>query len=99
MELKVNKKTILKVDYSDLETFIDEVYDVRYEIPCGEETGDGSNLKYLVEKEVLDKYDLKRLNNWRMGESEGSFLLSTILTDLCNNDKIEAGEYIVNVSW
>ena len=99
MPLKVNKKTVLKVSYNDLETFIFEVYGAEYEILPGEECSNGSHKKYLVEKEVLDEYDLERLNNWRMGEDIPDFLLSTILTDLCNNDKIEAGEYIVNVSW
>ena len=99
MPLKVNKKTVLKVDYNDLESFIFEVYGAEYEIAPGEECNDGTNLKFLVEKEALNEYDLQRLNNWRMGEDMPDFLLHVILTDLCNNGKIEVGEYIVNVSW
>jgi len=99
MALKVNKKTVLKVDYIDLESFIFEVYGAEYEIAPGEECGNNSNLKFLIGKEEIDTYYRDKLQYWRMGEGEASFLLRTILTDLCNNDKLEAGEYIVNVYW
>jgi len=99
MALKVEKMTVLKVSYNDLESFIFKVYGAEYEILPGEECSSGRHKRYLVEKEVLDEYDFERLNNWRMGEDIPDFLLHTILTDLCNNDKIEAGEYIVCVSW
>ena len=99
MELKVNKKTVLKVDYNDLESFILDVYGVEYEIAPNEECSNGTNERYVIDKEEIREYDRNNLIHWQYGNCNPSFILRTIMIDLCNNDKIEAGEYIVNVSW
>jgi hypothetical protein len=97
-QLKVEKKTVFKVDYGDLDDFISEVYGHEYEIVADEELSNYSSKEYHVEQEELDDYDMNSLRKFTE-EGKGQFNARLILTDLCNKGLIETGDYIIDVFW
>ena len=49
-------------------------------------------------KAELEEYKKEQLITLINGKPE-QFILSTIITDLCNKNYIKQGEYIVDVNW
>lgn len=98
MKLEHTKKTVIEVDYSDLEDFIEENYNVEYNIIAGEETGNDEYLSYTIKNEYLTNYDYLNLRKWTE-TGNGMYLLSNILQDLCVKGLIEEGNYLIHVSW
>jgi len=97
-ELKVEKKTVFKVDYNDLDDFISEVYGHRYEIVADEELSNYSSKEYHVEQEELSDYNMKSLREFTE-EGRGMYNARLILVDLCNKGLIETGDYVIDIFW
>lgn len=98
-KLKARQVTYLEVDYNDLERFIKQIYDREYEIPCGEGMDSGDSVNFRIIKKPLDQYDKDGLTRWLRGRDSEELILRIILTDLCNNDFIDPGSYLISVSW
>ena len=99
MELKAQRRDIFDVYYSDLERFIQHVYGIEYEILCGEECSNGTSKHYTLKKdEKIDSYDQRDFDKFLAGKSV-SFVLRTLMTDMCNRGLIEPGTYYVDCSW
>lgn len=92
------KETRLKCDYYDLEQLIDNYYGQEFEIPCDQECGNDTTLEFSVAPEKFMDYEKAQMKEFRES-GKGTFMLDTILSDLCNNKVIEAGKYSVRVSW
>lgn len=97
--LKINTKSMHKVQYYDLEEFINKVYQVKdYSLVADEEGNNDTSMTYNVAKEEIDAYDMKKLNDFKEGRYV-MYVTRTILIDLCNRDLIPEGEYVINISW
>jgi hypothetical protein len=99
MDKRIKEETLKIVDYWDLEEIIKEYYGKEYETVPGEEWSNDSNYKFTIEKgEKIWKADQERLDTFKE-TGKGEILLRTLLTDMCNNDAIPPGTYLVRVSW
>jgi len=99
MELKTIKRTVFEVDYTDLEEFINEVYDVDdYSIPASEEVGNDTTLSQEVEKEKpLNNED--KVTKFTGGNGNAQWILDDLMTDMCNRGLIEEGYYNINICY
>lgn len=50
--------------------------------------------KFTAKKRKLEEYDLNRIEKFKEGQD--SFMTDIILTDLCNQNLIDEGEYLIN---
>lgn len=96
-ELKCKVRTVISVNYNDLERFIKAETGREYEIACQEEVGNDTEHTYNVEAK-LDLYNAKEWVDFKAG-SKTQYILRTILCGLCLEGKLQAGEYLVRVSW
>jgi len=103
MNLKHVKKQLIVVDYGDLDEFISDIYGREYEIVADlelmqEGIFNDVSKSTLVKKEQLDKWQQGELNKWKTS-GRGNRMFHTLMTDLCNRDLIEPGEYLIEISW
>ena len=97
----VTRKTILYVDYNDVQDFIENYFpiDGEYCIPAEEEVGNDVILEFDIDGE-LDEFDKKdyaeavKKNKWPQWRSTRLFL-----NVAANDGEIEKGIYMVKVSW
>jgi hypothetical protein len=107
MELIHKKKTIIEVDYKDLQNFIFENSGVEYDIVSKEEMNNDSIKTFVIyEPDIENKsyqYIIEsQLEIWKKVKEEkliSCFVLEAILQGLCSEGKIESGNYLVKVSW
>jgi len=90
---------LVECDYDEIEKIICNHYGIN-EFNCAytEEWSNDSTHKFNIKKEPLSQWDAKKIELIRAGQ-EPSFCLHAVLTDLCNSDIIEPGQYLINVSW
>jgi hypothetical protein len=95
------KEVKITCDYNDIEKIILEEYGHQYEIMPMEEVG-SSQYAAVYEVNVsqgeLVLYQREYLDNLKQGRPD-PFCLVDIMQDLCNKGKLEAGSYIIDVSW
>lgn len=99
--MSIEKKEVFNCDYSDLEQVIFNHYGKEYEILVMEEIGSSqyaAQASYNISVGKLDKFDQMEIDKFKAGENV-KYMLSTLLQDLCNHDKLEAGEYVIDISW
>ena len=97
--LKTKRVSYLKVSYREIERFICKVYGIpHYNIVATEEWSNDSQHRVRAEKGELDQWDLEKLDKVKSGR-EPSFSFRAVMTDLCNRDLIEPGDYLIDVSW
>lgn len=97
MDLKHTKETVISVEYRDLEHYIAQCYGLsKFEIL---ESPNDTHHKFSIVKERLSDYDYREVGDMVTSKSGEHWRLWSLLTDLCFNDKLEEGTYIVNVSW
>lgn len=98
MPLKFKRETLIVVDYGDLENFIDEVYDHDFELVADQELSNDVDKKMNIHPEELDEYDQAKLDKFVCGQNP-SYMLRILMTDMCNRGLIEAGTYLIEISW
>ncbi len=95
------KEVKITCDYNDIEEIILEEYGYQYEIMPMEEVG-SSQYAAVYEVDVsqgeLDEYEQAYIDNLKQGRPD-KYCLRAIMQDLCNKGKLEAGSYIIDVSW
>ena len=94
-------EVVVKVDYTDVEAAIREVYGKDYEIMPMEGGGSSqyaATYTQSVNKGELDTYAQAGVASFKAGKNE-QFILSALLRDMANNDQVMEGEYIISVSW
>ncbi len=100
MRLKHTVKAVIEVDYGDLEELIQEVYGVKeFSIPSSEEVSNGVCRKFSIAKEALNEYTVTSINKFKEEPEESSFMLRTLLVDMCSNGIIMPGEYLIKIYW
>lgn len=96
-KLKVVKKTIMEVDYSDFERFVTSIYGGDLELTAIQEIGNYS----FIEQTVPSKYrypDKKKEEQIRSGEYP-MYSIGYIFDCLYADGYLEEGTYLISVSW
>ena len=100
MELKHKIKTIISVDYNDLNKFLTERFDLTepYELAAMEELSSGMVKSINVYKDDLDEYGQDYLDEFILVTRKPKhFCTGILLCHLCNKGEIPEGEYLINV--
>ena len=94
-------KTIIAIDYSKLERLVQAAYDIpEWSFVADNEMNNDSEKEINIKAEELDKYDAGKLEEFITSKGrKGSYLTTTIMTDLCNKNILQPGCYIVSVCW
>lgn len=98
-ELNCETVTLHKLDYSDFEQFVQEVYGRSVEIVPAEEWGNDEDHTFKVKKAVMRKWDAERMLSFQENGDYGLGITRVLFQDMVNNDLIEEGEYLIQVSW
>jgi len=95
----VTKKTILYVDYSDVEDFINNYFGITepYEIPYHEECGNNVILEFDVDGKI-NEYDKWNYEKALKEDRWSRYLTRMLLNTAASNFIIEKGLYMVRVS-
>ncbi len=95
----MEKVCYTRIDYNELEDIICQFYDLKmFSVVATEEWSNDEEHSYDVKKENLNNYQNKNIRELRHGENP-MYCLNSILTDLANNDVLEEGKYLIDVSW
>ncbi len=96
--LKVEKKILFKVNYSDLDDFISKVYNQEFEFAVAEESSNDTSHEFGGIDGVIDEYDEKQLAEF-IKDGNYNYCARIIIQDLCRRKLIEPGDYLINVCW
>lgn len=99
--LKFSRNIYREVDYGILESYINETLKPKsyYEIPCDLEcSNDSYHVIRITGKDDLDGYDANKYHEWLAGKPQ-VFMIWTLMQVMVNMDYIEAGAYLIHVSW
>lgn len=98
--LKFKTATVIKVDWNDLENFIEHVYDLdeSYSVVASLECGNDTSHEIYVDSQDIDKYHNEEMMDFmENGEDPG---IQTIMNDLARKKLIpDNAEYIIRVCW
>jgi len=95
---KLTKKVTVSMDSYDLERLALLVYGHSFCFQADQECGNDTYHHFDVEKDEIDEYDREELDKYKNG-GHGFMIAGKLLNDLCDQDIIEAGEYILNLSY
>jgi hypothetical protein len=97
--LKFVTETVHRVEYSNLEKFVNAHYKPKqqWDFVSDQECGNDSSHSFTVVNET-DEFEKEDLIDFVKGKRV-SGMAHAILNDLCSKDLIPAGKYIVNVCW
>jgi hypothetical protein len=102
LTLPVQKKTIIKVDYSDLDRFINKFFNIprecMFEFAVNQEASKDTSYDFSIRPETPD---IEEVSKWIAAGFKMKYPPSAreILQYLALGGHIEYGEYIVKVSW
>lgn len=97
-KLRFEEVSYFKVDSSDLENLIKEVYKKEYDMIGGQEWSNDTQHSFKNIKGNLSKFDKEELKDFTEGK-ESFCSLNIILNDLVKNNHIPAGSWLVTVCW
>jgi hypothetical protein len=97
--LKVQTQIVHRVDYNDLEEFIQEEYGHSISIVADlESSNDSAETFSIVKKEILSRWDLEKVEKFKAtGDYDRS--TSALLQDLVNRDLAPEGNYVIDICW
>ena len=91
---------IIRVDCSDLDRFISTEYGIDFECIPDQEWGNYQDHIIELCQEQLSEYRQKDLEEWKASNGKkGSYLLRTILTDLCNRERLPLCTLSIHCFW
>ena len=101
MKLKYEIKTIISVEYYDLDAFLTTRFDLidDYEFIAMEELGNDVVKSINVSKGKISKYDQQCIDAVVKDKKPQHYGTGTILCYLCDLGEIPEGEYLIDVSW
>lgn len=94
----ITEITYKVISYGDIDNLIRKTYGHEFDIVADQEVCNGANLNFNVSKGTVESYDKQRLESF-VEFGTGHFIGHLILTDLCNKDLLEEGNYLIKVSW
>jgi len=94
----VKKVLYCAMEYGEFEDLVKKEYGQDYEFVPDIECGNDSDHSYSIEKEELDSWDAKSIEEFK-STGKYSFMARRLLQDLVNNDKLPEGDFLITVSW
>lgn len=91
-------ETTHTVDSYSLDNFVKEVYGINSEFQQTEEWGNDTNHRFQVQPLTRD-IDKKDWETIKSTKSIPMYGVRIVLCGMCMEGKIEAGTYIISVSW
>lgn len=98
--MKIETKTVHKVDAFDLENLVIETYSLApdaYSFQADEECANDTSHEYQVTGEV-DEYEAADIESLKAGEFP-TFVTGAVLNDLARIGLIPTGDYVVSLSY
>lgn len=93
------EKTYNVVDYHEVEKAIQDFYGIdEFSVPCDLETSNDTNHSFTIDGK-LDQYDLVDLAEFKKELKQTYWRTPLLMNDLCRNDIIPPGDYLISVSW
>ena len=87
------------IEYSDFEDIIKAEYEVPdFSFVAEAEANNDSSYDYHVTDGGLDKWDKEEVENFRK-TGEIGYNIQALLDDMCYRGLIDAGRYLIKVSW
>ena len=102
---QLTEKTFYVMDSNEFDALVREFYELpaeRYRFIESEEMNNDTDKVFMkVKKDQLNEWDAEKLRvfKYTYGKSEGMWITWTLFTDMCNNDFIPEGNYLIQVSW
>ena len=101
-KLECEKRTIIKVDYDDLEDYFEAVYGQAWCFCSSEEAQNDNVYEYDIggeHSEEFDEWDKERFEMWVKEGKFWAFGTHSLMEEMCRNGLLEPGEYIIKVWW
>jgi len=101
--MRIETKSVHRVDYGDLERKIQEEWGFPYEMPCDMECGNDTSHEFdgiTKAQAIQELQEDTRLMEWV--QSQGRKQMwgpRTFLLEMVRRDIIPEGDYIITVSW
>lgn len=92
------KKTVFSMEYRELEQLIEKTYGHMFEYVADVECGNDCAQTYTLQKEPLGDYELARVTEFK-STGRGQWIVYALMQDMVNKEVLEAGDYVVEVSW
>lgn len=97
--LKGNVRTLIEVDYNEVDRVINEFYEIdNYEVIAYEEWSNNESHTFSIEGE-LSKYQLETVKKLLTTGAIDHYSTRAYLDYMCAEGVIERGEYLIKVSW
>ena len=96
--LRCETETIHKVEYHELDSFIQAVTGHYFECVPNEEWGNDSQHRFDVDGD-LSEYDQKEWDKFKKTGEQQLFGLRTVLDGLVKDGHLTAGVYLITVCW
>lgn len=98
--LKMTTITKNEVDYQELNSFISDHYDQPFDFVADQECYNDTAHNVTVKKDQnKSEYNKNQLAAFKAGEPTTSYMAGTLMDDLCDQDLIPAGGYLISVYW
>jgi hypothetical protein len=97
MKLKSETKTIFKVEYSDFDNFVAEIYGGDFEFIAEQEANNYSSYEFSAPNMNIDFHG-KQEAKIRSGEFS-NVSVESLFNVLLKDGHIEKGDYVINVFW
>ncbi len=98
--LKCSIETVISVDMYNLETFLEKATGHTYEIQSGEEWGNDTQHRFKIDG-TLNEWEQNEWDTFKAGKEkpEATYKLRTYLSGLCKEGFIQAGTYLITLSY
>jgi len=95
----VIKKQVIEMGSKELEELIKKTYGHPYDYTAQEGLGNDMEQTYKIEREPLNHWESEDIAVFKdKGQIEDCWT-RTLLQDMVNNNVLEPGEYLIQVSW
>ncbi len=95
----MKKKTVIEMEYGELETLVKEALGQPFEFVPDQEASNDSTHSFSVDGSDPDDYDQKKVDEFIKHGKWSNWLALPLMNTLCKMGKLEKGEYLVNVCW
>ena len=98
--IELEKTEIYMVDYSDVEIWIREFYNMKtpYELPYLEEKSNDSAIAYIIDGSMSED-EINDIDHFIETKRPKSFRTQTYLNYMAIYDTLPPGNYVINISW
>jgi len=95
--------TYIEVDYGDLETLVQDVYNIEdFCIPSSEEASNSTSLTYHISEEAKNtewcEWDKGKWESFMNGKDPGG-ITGLVLERLVKDNVLPVGSYLINIFW